>query len=314
VKRKKINSINNNSSIGEIYLNNSCVDEIEENKDEKIHKNKRILQRTTYLSKSPDKDILQEHRFSPFVEVSNFKLSNYENYLDINEFECAYLPNTKIMETTKCVPSNIIPQAKKVNKDKKTINKNESSLSVELKSLKQKYAKLEKEFQNIKKTSRGAMESRSRSGKQPRKLSEDIKHELVNKINKLTLEQKKLMRGIITQHYLTHYRDSFEFNINTLPRENFLKLKKYVEECIKQNLCVDVPIRDNAPKKSIQTCEKQQIQNISPVESTMESDSHLRNRFIKKNMLLKNDDTISSLSCKFFIKSIIASSSEESIN
>ena len=100
------------------------------------------------------------------------------------------------------------------------------------------------------------------------------KENILNKINKLNLEQKKGIIGIISQNLIDKNEENnvVEFNINKIPFNQLKQLDKYINECINYNSILI--------SKMVKNC------------------GILGNNFIeerKENDVLENDDDFSSI-------------------
>jgi hypothetical protein len=195
------------------------------------------------------------------------------------------------------------------NKKKPTENIQVGVIFKEFQELKNKYSKLEKELEEVKKIKSSTSTTTNRNTRKKKEISEDEKLSLVAEINKLSLEDKKQMRVVIKDYIKIFSDGQFEFNINSLPRETFDELKKYVDNCLKSKggrFTVKTKEEDSKENKNITNKNEKLGKNnekdglSSPRGSTVESDgyipSEINQNFIraKRNRLIFDDSGVSS--------------------
>lgn len=198
------------------------------------------------------------------------------------------------------------------NKKKPTENINVGKIFKEFQELKNKYSKLEKELQEVKKVKPSSSTTKKRNPKKKREISEEEKLSLVTEINKLSLDDKKQMRVVIKDYIKIFNDGQFEFNINTLPRETFDKLKKYVENCLNPKVAKCI-VQTQTKEEKLKIENKSQISKnekigkakekdglSSPRGSTVESDDYVPSEVnqhlirTKRNRLMFDDSGFSS--------------------
>jgi hypothetical protein len=170
------------------------------------------------------------------VEISPLKSNMRENF--------KYMRNKINNKANSNNNNNISPHGQILNVVSYFNSSQEDKLTAELNELRQKYQDLDSKIKLLQET-----KSDRRKPTTNKKNQVIDKLELAKDIQYLTFTQKKEMRSIIKEFIVIHNDGQFEFNMNTLPKFKLTLLRKYVDECIKENSRKDPNVIINVNSK-----------------------------------------------------------------